>query len=147
MELSRRSLLTTAGFALAGGTVLIGTQYLARAETARVMTPPEAMEAAIAGDILLVDVRRPDEWATTGVPQCAVGIDMRRDYFLEVVLAARAYSEQPVAVICARGVRSARVTRLFEEAGIASIVDVSEGMLESRAGPGWLQRGLPVTTP
>lgn len=111
------------------------------------MTPSEALEAAAKGDILLVDVRRPDEWQATGLPQNAVGIDMRRSDFVSAVLVARRHAQQPVAVICARGVRSARVTQLFEAEGISPIIDVPEGMLGSRAGPGWLKRGLPVVRP
>lgn len=147
MMVSRRSCLIVGGLTVVGGSVAFGKVYLARADTARVMSPPEALAAAKSGDILLVDIRRPDEWDATGMPQGAIGIDMRRDDFLEAVLAARATPSQPVAVICMRGVRSARVTRMFEAAGITSIIDVPEGMLGSLAGPGWLKRGLQVMQP
>lgn len=147
MTVSRRSFLVVGGLTVVSGAAVFGVVYLARAETAQVMSPPEALAAATAGDILLVDIRRPDEWSSTGIPQTAVGIDMRRNDFLEVVLAARATPDQPIAVICMRGVRSARVTRMFEAAGITSIIDVPEGMLGSRAGPGWLKRGLKVVQP
>ncbi|WP_424970855.1 rhodanese-like domain-containing protein [Dinoroseobacter sp. S76] len=147
MMVSRRSCLILGGLTLVSGAAAFGTVYLARADTARVLSPPEALEAALSGEILLVDIRRPDEWDATGMPQGSIGIDMRRDDFLEAVLAARATPAQPVAVICMRGVRSARVTRMFEAAGITSIIDVPEGMLGSLAGPGWLKRGLPVMQP
>ena len=114
MTLSRRSFIAAGGLTVLSGAAVFGTYYLARADTARVMTPPEALVAAASGDILLVDVRRPDEWAATGLPQGSVGIDMRRSDFLEAVLAAQQTPNQPVAVICMRGVRSARVTRMFE---------------------------------
>ncbi len=121
-----------------------GAWYLAPTAAELVMTPPEALEAARTGDILLVDIRRPDEWADTGVPEGAVPIDLRREDFAQAVSAARASKSQPVAVICARGVRSRRITVSLDEAGIEPIIDIPEGMLGSFAGPGWLERDLPV---
>ncbi|MEM8582520.1 MAG: rhodanese-like domain-containing protein, partial [Pseudomonadota bacterium] len=64
--------------------------------------------------------------------------------FLDELQNARVSLSQPVAVICARGIRSARLTRRLEAAGIGPIVDIPEGMLGSRSGPGWLSRELPV---
>lgn len=147
MMSSRRFFLVSGGLALIGGAAFWGSDFLARAETALVMSPPDARDAAARGEILLVDIRRPDEWQATGLPDNAVGVDMRRPDFIAAVLAARRDPSQPVAVICARGVRSARVTRAFEAAGIGPIIDIPEGMLGSRAGPGWLARGLPVQDP
>ena len=108
------------------------------------MSPPEALAAVEAGKVVLIDIRRPDEWTATGVPIGAVPIDMRRDDFVEAVRAELAAQGKPVALICARGVRSRRMSRVLHEAGIAPIVDVPEGMLGSASGPGWLKRGLPV---
>ena len=115
-----------------------------RSRAATVMTPDEALAAAATGAILLVDIRRPDEWQATGVPEYAVPLDLREPDFVEKIRAARTSATQPVAVICARGVRSARVTKELHGSGISPIVDIPEGMLGSFAGPGWLERGLPV---
>ncbi len=110
------------------------------------LTPPEALEQIRAGQLVMVDVRRPDEWARTGVAEGAVPIDMRRADFVEAVQAAMAARPgAPVAFICAAGVRSRRVTNTMAQAGITNIVDVPEGMMGSKAGPGWLARGLPIT--
>ena len=144
--LSRRSVLALGGVtALGVGAFAAARLSLVRAETADVMSPPEALAAAAVGDILIVDIRRPDEWSKTGVPEHAVPVDMRSADFLEQLLSARASSDQPVAVICARGMRSARLTRRLEVAGIGPIIDIPEGMLGSLAGPGWLRRNLPIT--
>jgi len=143
--LGRRGVLLGAGAALAvsaagiamtrGGSVATGT-----------MTVAEAQRAAAAGDILLVDIRRPDEWSRTGVAAEAVLIDMRRPDFIDALAVARRDAQQPVAVICARGVRSRKITHALAEAGVQAIVDVPEGMLGSGAGPGWIRSGLPVVT-
>lgn len=111
------------------------------------MTPPEALEAASRGEVLFVDIRRPDEWAATGIPEGAVPLDLRRDDFLEALAAVHQNPDQPIAVICARGVRSHRMTARLSEAGYTQVIDIPEGMLGSFAGPGWLERGLPVTMP
>lgn len=145
-KLSRRMMLGggVATLALVGaGSAYVVTAMRATAAEQE-MTPPEVLDAVRAGRVLLVDVRRPDEWAKTGVAEGAVPIDLRREDFTHAVADARASDSQPVAVICARGVRSRRMTIRLDEAGIAPIVDIPEGMLGSRAGPGWLERGLPV---
>ena len=97
---------------------------------------------------ILIDIRRPDEWATTGLPAPGGGIDMRRDDFVDALLEATGGSRTvPVALICARGVRSDRLSATLASAGFERIVDVPEGMLGSRAGPGWVARDLPVRRP
>ncbi|WP_327794565.1 rhodanese-like domain-containing protein [Harenicola maris] len=110
------------------------------------MAPDEAHRAAARGEILLVDIRRPDEWSDTGIGEFAVPLDLRSDGFIAGILAAQENKAQPVAVICARGVRSARTTLRLVEAGISPVIDVPEGMLGSRAGPGWLARHLPTVS-
>lgn len=109
------------------------------------LTVEAAHAAATAGDLLLIDIRRPDEWRLTGTGQGAHPIDMRRDDFIAALDAlAGGDRARPVALICARGVRSARLARRLEQAGFTHIIDVPEGMLGSRAGPGWLGAGLPL---
>lgn len=108
----------------------------------------DAHQRAVAGEILLIDIRRPDEWARTGVAAGAEPLDMRLADFqdrLAVLMARR--PGVPVAVICARGVRSRALSARLRQAGIDDVMDVPEGMLGSGAGPGWLAAGLPVVRP
>jgi rhodanese-related sulfurtransferase len=109
------------------------------------LPPPEAHRLALAGAITLVDIRRPDEWAATGRREGALRLDLRRPDFTEA-LAERVggVRDAPIALICARGVRSARLANRLAEAGFTHVLDVPEGMLGSAAGPGWLARGLPL---
>ena len=145
MRLTRRNLLggLTATALVATSTYLF-LPVFALVDGAHTMSPDEALEAARSKAVLLVDIRRPDEWERTGLAEGAVAIDMRRPDFIEAVSAARLDAKQPVTLICARGVRSKRMTARLIEAGIQPIIDVPEGMLGSFAGPGWLKRGLPV---
>ncbi|MGV6802654.1 MAG: rhodanese-like domain-containing protein [Ruegeria sp.] len=109
------------------------------------LTVTEAHEQAMSGDILLLDIRTPREWRATGVGQGALPLDMRRDDFLnELGRLVDGDRSRPIAVICARGVRSARLSNSLTEAGYSNIIDVPEGMLGSAAGPGWVALGLPV---
>lgn len=144
--LSRRMLIgggaTTLALAVVGA---FGMSTFTVTAAQQEMTPPEILDAVRSGRILLVDIRRPDEWQETGLAEGAIPIDLRRDDFVDAIVAARAYETQPVAVICARGIRSRRMTLRLNEARITPIIDVPEGMLGSRAGPGWLERDLPVT--
>ena len=106
----------------------------------------DAFEAAQAGDILLVDIRTPEEWKQTGIGQGAHPIDMRRsDFIASLDSLTGARKDAPIALICARGVRSAKLAHALTGAGFTNIVNVPEGMLGSRAGPGWIASGLPVT--
>ncbi len=140
------------GFVLGGlALVVVGTVGAARwfNVTAGVaggdLTAPEAQAAAAAGEIALIDIRRPDEWARTGIGANAVPIDMRSEGFIDLLLVETGgRKDVPVALICARGVRSARMSARLQDAGFTKILDVPEGMQGSGAGPGWLQRGLPV---
>lgn len=104
-----------------------------------------AYNMANSGEILLIDIRRPDEWQATGSPTPSHRLDMRREDFTDALLALTGgATDTPVALICARGVRSSRMTNQLIAAGFTNIIDVPEGMFGSGAGPGWLNEGLPV---
>lgn len=136
--------LSAGGFVAADGQNLF---YAAITEDfpGGILTAPEAHAKAVAGEITLIDIRRPDEWARTGSGEGAHRIDLRVENFAALVQeAAGGDLDAPVALICARGVRSARTSNQLIAAGFTNIIDVPEGMLGSAAGPGWLERGLPV---
>ncbi|WP_298261894.1 rhodanese-like domain-containing protein [uncultured Litoreibacter sp.] len=151
-RLSRRILLTVGVFAVAAtGIYAAGGRNLfyaaiTEASAATQIDPMTAHKQAVAGEITLIDIRRPDEWARTGSGVGAQQLDMRRKDFIEALTTiVNGNTDSPVALICARGVRSARMSNLLEQAGFTTIIDVPEGMLGSASGPGWLKRGLPVT--
>lgn len=104
-----------------------------------------AFQRAKVGEIVLIDIRQPEEWEQTGSPQGAHRLDMRRPDFLAALsaLVDGDHSRQ-IALICASGGRSARMASALTDSGFSQVVDVSEGMLGSSAGPGWIARGLPV---
>lgn len=108
----------------------------------------EARRAALAGEITLVDIRTPQEWQATGVPDVAHALDLHSDGFVDRLLVLyEAHPNRPMAVICATGGRSGYVTKALEQRGLSRLLDVPEGMAGSQHGPGWLARSLPVRAP
>lgn len=146
LRMSRRGLLVLGVAGIATGGAVAAQWYNVLGENGETaLSPQQAHEAAVSGEVLLIDIRRPDEWARTGVGEGAVPIDMRRQDFEDALtLAVEGDTAQPVALICARGVRSRRMSVRLVAAGFTQVIDVPEGMLGSGAGPGWLKRGLPV---
>lgn len=109
------------------------------------MTPDVAREMALAGEIVLIDIRRPEEWAETGVPDVALLADMTSRDFLAKLTAIRLQSPDiPLAFTCRTGNRSNYLTGELEKLGYSSIIDVVGGMSGSRADKGWSKRGLPI---
>lgn len=122
--------------------VITATPAMAEVTT---MTPDEAYQRALAGEIVLIDIRRPEEWAQTGLPDVALKADMSTAEFIPIILAIRDQNPDiPLAMICRTGNRSGYVTSELYKAGLTNVVDVVEGMAGSGVGPGWATRGLPV---
>jgi len=150
--ISRRKLLLSGGVLALGGATYLAFNgqnmfYAAIAEDASggSISVEMAHRLAVDGDVTLIDIRRPDEWASTGSGEGAMRLDMRRyDFVAALTKIVSDDTSAPVALICARGVRSARMTNILTQAGFTNIIDVPEGMLGSRAGAGWIRKGLPV---
>lgn len=141
--ISRRVVLGAGGVALLAAAV--GYRQVFPVFDGPVLDAVQAHQMAVAGAVSLIDIRRPDEWALTGTGEGAQPLDMRRDDFTDALGAmVRGNRAAPIALICARGVRSARMANLLVAAGFTRVLDVPEGMLGSSAGPGWIARGLPL---
>lgn len=115
-----------------------------------VIDSAKALAGVKAGEMTLIDVRSPDEWRETGVPQGAKTVTIHNsDGMVGFVAAAfrsvKGKKDQPIALICARGWRSLRAANALHDAGFTNILNVREGMLGNPLdGPGWLDRELPV---
>ena len=72
---SRRGFLTGAGVVVLGGAAVFGANWInigAQAGEDGTLSTPQAYNAALSGAIVLVDIRRPDEWARTGVGELSL---------------------------------------------------------------------------
>ena len=84
-----------------------------------------------------LDVREPDEWATTGVPPGAVLIPLGE---VEQRAAAELDKDRAVYVICNSGNRSRTASEILVGLGFTQVYNVDGGI------QAWLQAGLPVDT-
>jgi rhodanese-related sulfurtransferase len=121
---------------------------IARAE---LLTPDDAKALAERGELTIIDIRLPGEWAQTGLPQGALAISLqdqtlqpRADFAADVLRAVASDPDRPVALICAHGQRSAFARQLIAHEGFSQVYDIGEGMQGGEHGPGWLNRGLPT---
>lgn len=121
---------------------------IAPVATADIVSVPDAIAAMDRGDMILLDIRSKEEWKETGLPEGALAVSLHSPDFgqkLSEVLARK--GARQVGLICATGGRTAHVLKVLDANGIGGVVDVSEGMLGNANGPGWIARGLPISTP
>lgn len=128
-------------------TPALSASTVSLAQNRNVWSVKQAHEALQEDRIRLLDIRSPKEWRETGVAQGAWPVSMHDMKFMARLRAVRELAEsRPIALICATGNRSGLVTRALHMAGHDGLIDVSEGMLGSRAGQGWIRSGLPVVS-
>ncbi len=95
--------------------------------------------------VTIIDVRRADEWAQTGMLEGSHGItffDEKGRYDVDAWLAevsSLTVPEQPVVLICAHGVRSSKIARLLDKhLGFTAVHNVTDGIYA------WLDDKQPV---
>ena len=109
------------------------------------MSAPEALKEAENKELVLVDVRSPQEWQETGIATVANPISMHQKGFLaKLDKLIGGDKNKKIAVICATGSRSAYIQGELKKRGYGNVVSVAEGMLGGPNGKGWIPRGLPV---
>lgn len=111
------------------------------------MAAPAAHAKATAGELLLVDVRTPDEWKSTGVPKSAHAITMHQkpeDFLAQLRAATGGNPNKTVAIICRTGNRTSALAEPLTRAGFPNVVNVIEGVVGGPRGTGWMKRGLPM---
>jgi rhodanese-related sulfurtransferase len=110
-----------------------------------VLSPQDAFDKAKSGEIILVDIRTPEEWAQTGIPEGAIALDMRAPEFVQTLAKLRQDNpETPIALSCRTGNRSNYAVTALTQQGFPLLVDAHEGIAGGSNGPGWLAANLPV---
>ncbi len=144
MSLHRRHFLQVLAGSTGAFACLLPSGVMAQQLDATI-TAPDAMSAVEAGKVVLVDIRSRGEWVETGLAQPALPISMHEPGFLQHLLTALGNDRsRPVALICATGGRTRYLQNELRKLGFTNVTDVSEGMMGSPAGPGWLRRGMAV---
>lgn len=113
-----------------------------------IISAAEASAGVTAGQLVLIDIRKPEEWQQTGVPTGALRISMHQDtdnFVARVRAAALAAPDSQVALICHSGYRSSVMRAELERQGISRVLNVAEGVAGGRYGKGWAKGGLPLT--
>lgn len=118
-------------------------------ESGPALSAPEAHAQAQAGQLTLIDIRRPDEWRQTGVAEGALRINMVHPqgvpgFVRQVGAELDGRRDTPIGLICRTGNRTTHMQKALQEAGYTQVYNIKEGMVGSRVGPGWIARGLPV---
>lgn len=111
------------------------------------LSAPEALAAARAGKLTLIDIRTPAEWRATGVAPGAGRVDMYRGaaaFTQGIEAITKGDRNAPIGLICRTGNRTTHAQKYLQSLGYRQVYNVKEGMAGSAAGPGWIKRGLPV---
>jgi rhodanese-related sulfurtransferase len=70
------------------------------------------------GEMVVLDVRTPTEWAMTGLPRDSHGINVKdRDFIAQARGAVLGDLDHPIAVICRTGQRSSEAATALEKLG------------------------------
>ena len=97
----------------------------------QVYTAQPSAEQLQEAPVLLVDIRRPEEWVQTGVLPNAVLLTYEHFNTPEEFLTAlepHITPGQPIALICRTGSRTSRATRAVSERLDVPVIDVAGGM-------------------
>lgn len=110
------------------------------------ITAPAAFEKVRAGEIVLIDIRRPAEWRESGIASVATPLSMHQRGFLKGFQKIK--QENPgkkIALICATGGRSSFLQKELKKRGFGETINVSEGMYGNGTNIGWIRRKLPLS--
>ncbi|WP_242085428.1 rhodanese-like domain-containing protein [Aestuariivivens sediminis] len=91
---------------------------------AKIVTPEEMQILLQNERVQLVDVRTPEEY-NDGYIENAINIDFYSPTFVEDI--EKLDKEQPILVYCKSGRRSAKCSKILEEAGFKKIYDLKGG--------------------
>jgi rhodanese-related sulfurtransferase len=107
----------------------------------------EAHAEQKAGKAILIDVRRPDEWESTGVPAGAELLTMQDPAFLSRIEALSGGDKtRRILFTCRTGARSGNVQQALHDIGYTDVVNVRGGFVGNGIDLGWSQADLPVAT-
>jgi len=113
------------------------------------IAPEQAFARASAGELLIVDVRQPEEWRETGMAPGAVGVPLRHPageagLVADIDAIVGGDRDRPLALVCRSGRRSAQAAEILRANGFTQVYNVSGGMLGGGGQAGWVEKRLPV---
>ena len=110
-----------------------------------ILSARQALEQVQAGEIVLLDIRTPQEWKQTGIASVAITLSMHEPGFIQGLDKIRQENAgKKIALICATGGRSIFLQGELKKRGLGDTINISEGMMGNDRDAGWIKRGLPV---
>jgi rhodanese-related sulfurtransferase len=109
----------------------------------------EARELQQTGELVLIDIRQPEEWLESGMAEGAIGVSMMhpeggQGFLRDVLAAVNGNTDASIALICRTGNRTSQVLPALQRWGFTQARHIPEGMAGSSFGPGWIPSGLPI---
>lgn len=103
------------------------------------ITAQQAHQEVSSGNLILIDVREPNEWADTGCAENASRVALSNHNFVEEVLRlVKNDKDTPIAVSCKSGMRGDEAIKRLKAAKFTNVVNVEGGILK------WISEQLPV---
>jgi rhodanese-related sulfurtransferase len=142
-------LLLLVVFSASSSSQPLKVEPVATVDIAKTLSVKKAHSLSLSGQLTLVDIRSEQEWFQSGIAPQALLISMHQvggmnKFSQDLLSALDGNKDTPVALICASGLRSARLQKHLAQEGFTHIIDVSEGMLGSWSTEGWIKQNLPV---
>ncbi len=111
----------------------------ADADAPGVRTQPAAEAASLLDDpdVIVLDIRTPEEVAEARLPADVVNLDFYEDDFAEQLAALD--PDASYLMYCRSGNRSGTTRALLSELGFRDVVDIEGGIID------WAEAGLPIT--
>jgi rhodanese-related sulfurtransferase len=128
----RPALIAALSLALLGALVLSLMPDRGAAQAPPITAAPSAAQIT-AAPVLLVDIRRPEEWVETGVLPNALLITFESPAQFLRALAPHLQPGQPVALICRTGNRTAQAARILAPVLEQPVIDLAGGMFRLMA--------------
>jgi rhodanese-related sulfurtransferase len=116
-------------------------------EIGQIILAREAFTRMRIGTLLLVDIRTPEEWQETGVPEGARPITAQQnntDFLKQILAAAGSNRSRTLALIDRNGSRTSKLIGDLRRAGFTQVLNVADGIAGNAYGPGWVKSGLPM---
>ncbi|WP_298958527.1 rhodanese-like domain-containing protein [uncultured Roseibium sp.] len=105
------------------------------------LSPRDAYEGSLRGDVVVIDVRTPNEWQATGSPKTSHRICKNdKDFEQEVLKLLEPAPETTLALSCLSGSRAKSAAKRLQKAGVKNLKIVEGGISN------WVKGGLPVDT-
>jgi rhodanese-related sulfurtransferase len=130
--------------------LLSGARGASASDLEEHLTAKAAWERSQQGELVIVDIRRPEEWRQTGTPQGAIRLSFEahpkgpRGFLQDLEAALEGDKDRPFAIICRTGNRTGLLLPFLRANGFSAAMAIAEGMAGSRHGRGWLRGKLPL---